>query len=179
MSSRSFSCGLKEFTDMVAPDIRNLSVLLIRLDNFAVESFDELAAEGCCAVEQLDGRQIIAAVITDGALIFSIPLLFFRRCLHGREHQHCVRQTLTPDLDSPDRRIQLSEFGGSKSNGSRAGVLDHMRHLCRAGDGHDPRLLRHQPRQRDLRRGRLLLLGPFLQESNKGKVVRQILWREP
>ena len=61
---------------------------------------------------------------------------------------------------------------GVNSNCGRADVLEHVRHLRRPGDGHDPRLLRHQPGQRDLRGSGLLPLGPALHQLHERQVVR-------
>ena len=77
-----------------------------------------------------------------------------------------------------DRGIQFGEFRGREADRGRADVLEHVRHLRRAGDGHDPRLLRHQPGQRDLRGSGLLPLGPALQQLDERQVVRQVLRRE-
>src|SRR5688572_11447300 len=54
-----------------------------------------------------------------------------------------------------------------------------MRHLGRSWDRHDPRLLREQPSERDLRRSSMLALAPLFDELHELQVVRQILGREP
>src|SRR5688572_3269681 len=74
-----------------------------------------LTAAGCCALEQLDRRQIVVAIINDKTVklmvlpsvtTFIIDVLFLRRRLDAREDQHCVRQALPADLDRPNRRVQ-------------------------------------------------------------------------
>ena len=83
-----------------------------------------------------------------------------------------------PDLDRSNSRIQLSEFGGSKSNPGRAAVLQHVRHHCRSRDRHDPGLLCHQPSERDLSRSGPLPNRPGLYQVNQLHVVSQVLGRE-
>src|SRR4249920_1136262 len=48
----------------------------------------------------------------------------------------------------------------------------------RSGDGDNPRLLREQPRERDLRWRRLLLLGERLQPRDKSEVRAPVLLAE-
>jgi len=71
-----------------------------------------------------------------------------------------VRGDAFRGLRSPLQRCQLRELGGRESHRCRAGVFDHMCHHGRSGDRHDPRLLRHQPCEPDLRGRGLLACGP-------------------
>ncbi len=75
-------------------------------------------------------------------------------------------------------RVQFRELRRRESNGSRSDVLEHVRHLCRARDGHDPGLLRHQPRQRDLGGSGTLPFGPRLHQLDELQILGQVLWRE-
>ena len=101
-----------------------------------------------------------------------------RRRFDIREDLHLLGETRSSNLNSRNSRVQLREFGGRESNCSRADVLEHVRHLGRPGDRNDPRLLRHQPGQRDLSGGRLLSRGPLLHQVDERQVARQILRRE-
>ena len=70
------------------------------------------------------------------------------------------------NLDRRNRPVQFGEFGRRESNGCRAEVLDRVRHLCRAGNRHDPRLLCQEPRQRDLGRSGLFRHGPDFEKMD-------------
>ena len=61
-------------------------------------------------------------------------------------------------LDLRRRRVDLVRSPGVSSTAHRSDVFFQSVQLCRAGNRHDPRLLRQQPRQRDLRRGCVLAL---------------------
>ncbi len=63
------------------------------------------------------------------------------------------------DLDLCGGTLNLTQIVGRQFNGHGADVLFQPVQLRGAGNGHDPRLLRQQPGQRDLRRCRLLLRG--------------------
>jgi AraC-like DNA-binding protein len=83
-----------------------------------------------------------------------------RRRLHARQRQDRGREPVSQDLDRRDLRVQLGDFVGCEPNVCRTTVLEHVRHLGRAGDGNDPRLLRHQPGHCDLGRSGFLPFGP-------------------
>src|SRR3954447_2533748 len=64
-------------------------------------------------------------------------------------------------------------------NVHRREVLVETVTLRGSRDRHDPRLLREQPGQRDLRRGRSLPLGEGLQPLHEGQVGLAVLFSEP
>jgi len=60
-------------------------------------------------------------------------------------------------LDRCGGGIDITEIIGGEFDCHRADVLLQALHPARAGDRHNPRLLRQQPRERDLRRRRIPL----------------------
>src|SRR6266487_3085148 len=60
-------------------------------------------------------------------------------------------------LDRCGGGIDVTEIIGGEFDCRRADVLLQALHPARAGDRHNPRLLRQQPRERDLRRRRIPL----------------------
>src|SRR6266511_843835 len=86
-------------------------------------------------------RVFMAAVVpTNRAYAALSPASLFRRRFDARENEHLFREAGPADLDRRDSGIQLAEFGRCQSNFSRADVLEHVPHLRRTWDGHDPRL---------------------------------------
>ncbi len=74
--------------------------------------------------------------------------------------------------------LDLTEIVGRQLDCHCAKVLLQALQLSGAGDGHNPRLLRQQPRQRDLRRGRLLPCGDLAKQINQRLIRFARLWRK-
>ena len=72
--------------------------------------------------------------------------------------------------------VELIQFGRREADRRCTDVFDHVGHLSRSGNGHDPGFLGEQ---RDLPWRGLLELGPFLHQGEKRQIVRQVLLREP
>jgi hypothetical protein len=103
-----------------------------------------------------------------------VHFLFLRRRLYARECENPVRQAFSLNLNTRYRGVQLFDLVRREHNRSGADVLDHVRHLRRAGDWHDPRFLRQQPCKSNLTRSGLLPFGPLLNELYKIHVVLQV-----
>src|SRR5580765_3444745 len=74
--------------------------------------------------------------------------------------------------------IDLAEIVGSQLESRRAGVLLEPLLLCGARNGHNPRLLRQQPGERDLCRARLLQLAYRTQQIHQPLIRLPGLRRE-
>src|SRR4051812_34714147 len=96
-----------------------------------------------------------------------------------RKLEHCFRQPLTFHWDLRRRLADLVEINGTKGHVNRREVLFETSHLGRTGDRHDPRLLREQPRERNLRWRRALLRRHALQQIDERHVCRTCLSGEP
>src|SRR5579862_1990026 len=80
--------------------------------------------------------------------------------------------------DLAERRVDLAEILGGERDRRRAVVLVEAMELGGAGDRHDPRLLRQQPSERDLRRRHHLLCRDFAQPVDQPLVGLARLGRE-
>ena len=74
--------------------------------------------------------------------------------------------------------VDLAEIVGCQLNGRGADVFFQPVQLRCAGDGNDPRLLREQPGERDLRRRRFLLFGDLAEQIDQGLIRFAVLRRE-
>jgi hypothetical protein len=61
----------------------------------------------------------------------------------------------------------------------RSSVVEHMRHLGRAGNRDDPGFLCHQPGQGNLSGCRVLPMCPFLDLSNERNIPRSVVGSKP
>src|SRR5262245_2379229 len=82
------------------------------------------------------------------------------------------------DVDARGGGFDVAQVRGGQLDRGRAEVLLEPRDLRRARDRDDPRLLREQPRERDLRGRCLLARGERLQPLNEGEVRLAVLRRE-
>ena len=105
---------------------------------------------------------------------------------HGRIQarsaaHHALQVRRIPSALHRDLRAARSISRRSSSrelNRRGAEVLLEPMQLGRAWNRHDPRLLREQPRERDLRRRRLLPLGERLQPLDEGQIRLPVLLGE-
>ena len=105
---------------------------------------------------------------------------FLRRRLDAWGERDLGRETLATDLNRRHGCIQFGEFGRRETNFARsADVVEHVRHLCCPWDGHNPRLLRHEPREGNPCRRGTFTFSPALHQVNNCQVVRQVFWSEP
>src|SRR4051812_39570030 len=82
------------------------------------------------------------------------------------------------NLDLRGSAIDLAEIVGRELDRRCSDVLLETRQLRRAGDGNDPRLLRKQPGQRDLSRGRLLPLRDVAKQIDQPRIRLASVRRE-
>src|ERR1700693_1608892 len=74
--------------------------------------------------------------------------------------------------------LQLPEIVGRQLDRNRSDVLFEPVQLRRTRDGHERRLLRKQPSERDLRGRRFLLLRKFPQQVHQSLIRSSVLRRE-
>src|SRR6266852_4046308 len=86
--------------------------------------------------------------------------------------------TITLDRDFRGRTVDFAQVVRCEFDCERAIVLVEARQLGRARDRNNPRLLRKQPRQRDLRRCRLLLFRDSAQEIHQRLIRLAVFWSE-
>jgi hypothetical protein len=86
--------------------------------------------------------------------------------------------TLALDRNFGSCVLDLGEVVFRQRDVHRAKIFLQPMQLRRAGDRHDPRLLRQQPGERDLRRGCLLFVGNALEQVNERLVFLHRLRRE-
>jgi hypothetical protein len=81
---------------------------------------------------------------------------------------------LALDVNLGRRALDLCEVVSGQLEISRPQIFFQRMQLGGAGNRHDPRLLREQPGERDLRRRRLLLAGDALEQIDSSRGTR---WR--
>jgi hypothetical protein len=74
--------------------------------------------------------------------------------------------------------IDLAEIGRGQVNPGGAEIFLETMTFCRARDRYDPGFLRQEPRKRDLRGGRLLLIGKFLEPVDEREIRLAVLLGE-
>src|SRR6266436_6189995 len=92
--------------------------------------------------------------------------------------QHAFRITITLHCDFRGRTVDFAQVVRCEFDCERAIVLVEARQLGRARDRNNPRLLRKQPRQRDLRRCRLLLFRDSAQQIHQRLIRFAVFWSE-
>ena len=88
------------------------------------------------------------------------------------------RVTIPLHGDLGEGAVDLAEIVGGQFDRRRAEVLFEPMQLRGSGDRNDPRLLRQQPSERDLSRGRLLSRRDFAKQIDESLVRFPGLWRE-
>src|SRR5439155_17872573 len=94
---------------------------------------------------------------------------------------HSLHRLRVPRTLHRDRRCSILDFtevAGRQLDRRCADVLFQPLDLPSARDRNDPRLLRQQPRQRDLCRGRFLALGNFFENIDDSLIRLPILRRK-
>src|SRR6266436_774721 len=92
--------------------------------------------------------------------------------------QHAFRITITLHCDFRGRTVDFAQVVWREFDCERAIVLVEARQLGRARDRNNPRLLRKQPRQRDLCRCRLLLFRDSAQQIHQRLIRFAVFWSE-
>jgi len=90
----------------------------------------------------------------------------------------CNCAGVTVNGERRERVVDAAQVIQAKLDVCRSDVLVKSRHLRRAGDRYDPRPLRQQPRERDLRRRRVLRRGERLQPLDEGEIRFPVLFAE-
>src|SRR6188472_702100 len=131
------------------------------------------------------GSEHLAAYTGDSSAGLSLRTVFFPWQVVGPGHlspdhfEELFRVACAMKLDLRRRAIDLSKVLGAQVNVYGLQVLVQAMRLRRPRDRHDPGLLREQPGQRELRRGRAFPLREGLQPVHEGQIGLAVLLSEP